>query len=180
MRAAFLAFVSACAAVAPVDALPEGAAARPDAALVAGRLAQDGTRVGSSLRLRDAGGREVLLRLDAPAFVAAVPPGTYEVTHLGSFAVKGARPRVDAAAGRMAYLGSLSTGRLADGELPVTVADARDEVLADLRKRHGDALPEPATDPVEARVLTVVPTSTYYDARHYKRGFHYADRRSNR
>jgi hypothetical protein len=96
---------------------------------------------------------------------------------VGSFAVKGTRPRVELAQGRLAWAGSFRTGRLAGGELPVAVSDDRAEALAQLRKMHGDALPDPSNGPVEARTITVVPTSTYYDERHYKDGFHYADRR---
>jgi hypothetical protein len=175
-RLVLIASVAACAAVTRVRALPPGAPPE-GAALVAGRLVQEETRVGSSLRLRRVGGGpEVLVEIDSPDFLAAVPPGGYEITHVGSFAVKGARPRVEAAVGRLAFAGSLTAGRLVQGELPVTMSDGRAEVLAALRRVHG-ALPDPATEPVEARTLTVVPTSTYYDERHYRDGFHYADRR---
>ncbi|MGQ0612566.1 MAG: hypothetical protein ACT4PV_02290 [Planctomycetaceae bacterium] len=141
MRAAlaFLLFSAACATT--VRDLPTGAAPREGEALVAGRLAFDGSPIGRSLSLVAADGRIVALRPEREEFLAALPAGPYTVRRFGAHTPAHDKLTLEARPGAAVYLGSFVAARTGEGDLVVVVRDERARVEQALRERYGAATP---------------------------------------
>jgi len=180
VKPAALAAVLLCAACATT--VRDVAAPDSSQALLAGRLAFTGTRIGTSLWLRGPGGREVVVRPENEAFLVAVPPGIYELRRFGAYAIADDRATVEARTGAAVYIGTFHAVRDRYGDAAVRVADEREDVVRRLGARYGDALPplEPglvasSLEPLEPGdlVLALRKTPNYYYPYPYRYGFHF-------
>ena len=127
----------ACCAATVRDVPAPGAAD----ALVAGRLAFGGTRIGATMWLRGPGGREIIVRPEAETFLVALPPGTYELRRFGSFAISDDRVTFEVAPGQARYIGTFRATRDPYGKAGVRVVDERGEVARALEARYGPETP---------------------------------------
>jgi len=149
--------LAACAST--VKDLP---AAGPDAkgqALLAARLAFEGSSVLPSLHLESSEGKYFVIRPEESTFLVAIPEGTYTIAQFGRHAPRGVRLSIEARKGEARYVGTFAPILREGGALSMTIVDERAEVEAKLRKRYGADTPALATALAETVVKRLDPAA---------------------